>query len=261
MRKLLALYLLSLLTICVEAQTRFQLAPPLIAQHSSFFADTTSFSVRFNQPGTAVYYTMENRDPTNKDSQYIAPVSINKACTIRLRAIGDDFLPSETILLHFHKTGLPIKSITTSQPNEFYAKLPANILHDAVGGIPNFRSGTWLGFDNDTVWIDIQLPASQQINTVSISLLQDENSWIFLPAKTELFYRDINTDNWSSIAIQKHMHNEASPKTSVLQLLKLNKPILTEQLRLMLVNIDKIPEWHAAKGNNAWIFVDEVLVK
>jgi hypothetical protein len=43
--------------------------------------------------------------------------------------------------------------------------------------------------------------------------------------------------------------------------LKLNKPLKVRYLRVEAVNIGVCPDWHPGKGQKAWIFIDEIVVK
>ena len=38
------------------------------------------------------------------------------------------------------------------------------------------------------------------------------------------------------------------------------KNIKTDKLLVQLLTVDTIPEWHSAKGNHAWLFIDEIKV-
>ena len=171
-------------------QSLFQLAPPVLKYNSAFFSGGTSFEVIFNQPGSEIRYTLNGNEPTGNDLLYSGAVAINVKTVVKVKTFGKDFLPSETVIATFIKNGKAIKNIEFSKPNESYANARPDILNDNIGGILNYRSGTWLGYDSDSVTIHIDLAKKEAINTILISMLQDENSWIFMPEELFVYYFD-----------------------------------------------------------------------
>ena len=182
MKKLLLPVFLFCVQICF-CQSSFQLAPPMLKYKSGFFSGSTSFAVIFDQPGAEVRYTLNGSEPKENDHLYSTPVLITKRTEAKVKAFAKNFLPSETVHASFIKDGKAIRRIEYSAPNESYVKSKADILNDNIGGIVNYRSAGWLGYDNDTVTITINLAKKEVINNVLINLLQDENSWIFFPAQ------------------------------------------------------------------------------
>ncbi|MGZ8539926.1 MAG: chitobiase/beta-hexosaminidase C-terminal domain-containing protein [Chitinophagaceae bacterium] len=242
------------------AQQQFQLAPPMLKYKSAFFSGATSFEVIFNQPGVKIRYTLNGNEPTENDLLYSTPVPISNKTKVKVKAFGKNFLPSETVSAEFINDGLGISSISFSKPNEFYANSKANILNDNIGGIVNYRNGTWLGYENDTVTIDIHLKKKETINTVLISLLQDENSWIFLPEQILVYYYSDKQKNFTLLGKEQFEHIIPGPKQCTMQEIKPPQKIKTGKLKLILLPLKKIPAWHQGKGNHGWLFIDEIKV-
>lgn len=258
-KRLLLPFFLFLMQDCFS-QTLFQLAPPMLKFKSAFFSDTTFFEVIFNQPGAEVHYTLNGNEPTENDPVYSTTVTLTKRTQVKLKAIGKDFLPSETVSALFVKDGKAIRHIQFSKPNESYAKSKANILYDNTGGIANYRSGGWLGYDNDTATLDIDLERKEMISTVLISLLEDENSWIFLPEQILIYYYNDKRKTFLPAGKEIFLHDTPRPKQCNMQETKLTQKIKTGRLKIVLLPLKKIPGWHPAKGNHGWLFIDEIKV-
>jgi hypothetical protein len=241
-------------------QTLFQLAPPMLKYTSAFFFHTTSFIVIFNQPGAEVRYTLNGEEPTENDLLYSMPVLINKKTKVKVKAFGKNFLPSETVSATFIKNGKAIWQIQYSKPNESYANSKADILQDNIGGITNYRSGTWLGYDNDTVTISIELIKKEIINNVLINLLQDENSWIFLPEQVLVYYYNDKQKTFLQTGKKEFLHDAPGLKQCYMQKITPAQKIKTNKLKLVLLPLKKIPDWHNGKGNHGWLFIDEIKV-
>jgi hypothetical protein len=242
------------------SQQAFQLAPPVLKYKSGFFSGSTSFEVIFNQPGAEIHYTLTGDEPTEKDPVYSTAVSITKRTIVKVKAFDKNFLPSETVNATFIKNGKLVRDITYSKPNESYANSKADILNDNIGGIANYRSGSWLGYDSDTATITIELAKKEPVNTILISLLQDENSWIFLPEQILVYYYDDKQKTFLQTGKEVFQHNAPGPKQCNLREITSAQKIKTDKLKLVLLPLKKIPDWHNGKGNHGWLFIDEIKV-
>src|SRR5688572_2319628 len=242
------------------SQPMFQLAPPILKYHSAFFSGSTSFEVIFNQPGAETRYTMNGKEPTENDLLYSHAVPVTGKTVVKVKAFGKGFLSSETVSATFINNGKAIKKIQFSKPNESYANAKKDILNDNIGGIPNYRSGTWLGYDSDTVTIYIDLVNKEAINTILISLLQDENSWIFMPEQLFVHYYDANQKIYLLTGKEIFSHTEPGPKQSNILELRPGSAISAQNLKIVLLPLKKIPGWHNGKGNHGWLFIDEIKV-
>lgn len=260
MRKLTVLPCL-LLCFHAFAQPVFQLAPPMLHYSSGFFKGSTSLSVAFNQPGTEIHYSVNGKEPTEKDPVYRRPITIVDRTIVRLKAFGKEYLPSETVSASFIKDGIPVTSISYSRPNDYYAKATADILHDNKGGIVNYRNGGWLGYDNDTVTIDIELAGRKKVRSLLIDLLQDENAWIFLPEKIEVLTFDGAANTFKPVGTHTFSHEKAGSKQCLpLEISTREAGGATKRLKLVLYPLRQIPEWHSGKGKHGWLFIDEIKV-
>jgi Chitobiase/beta-hexosaminidase C-terminal domain len=242
------------------SQALFQLAPPILKYKSGFFSGSTSFEVVFNQPGAEVRYTLNGKEPTDKDPVYSTAVPVTKRTTVRAKAFGKDFLPSETVTASFIKDGKAIRQIHYSKPNESYVKSKPDILQDNIGGITNYRSGTWIGYDNDTATITIDLAKKESVNSILINLLQDENSWIFLPEQVLVYYYNDQQKTYLQFGKKEFQHTSQGPKQCYVQEISPDQKIKTDKLKLVLLPLKKIPDWHNGKGNHGWLFIDEIKV-
>ena len=243
----------------IHAQQVFQLAPPLVQVSSHFFGDSTFMQVQFNQPGAAVHYTWEDRDPQASDPIYRAPLKIEKEGTLRIRSIGAGFAPSEVISLPFRQRGWPVDSVRSSPIHPYYAGLTANALIDGVGGNPQYRAGSWLGYDSDTVTVELFLSKKYPVKTILVDLLRDENSWIFLPNSMLVYYKTTSAGDWKMLSRTDHVSTEAASKQCVGQLISLPSHESPAAVKLVLINVNPIPDWHPGKGNKGWLFIDEIL--
>jgi hypothetical protein len=213
----------------------------------------------FSQPGAAIHYTVNGKEPITSDPIYHSPLLISKKMILKVKTMGKDFLSSETVTVSFVPAGKAIKKITYSPPHESYANSRPDILNDDTGGSTNYRKN-WLGYERDTVQIDIELVKKETVRSVMLDLLQDEGSWIFLPTRIEMSYFDDRSNSWKPAGNREIVSNKPSPKQTVQEEMKLPIGVQADKLRLVLLSVKKIPDWHAGKGNHGWLFIDEIKV-
>lgn len=259
-------YLLILLLVCscrpVNSQEHFQLAPPLLKYPSVFFENSTRVEIKFAQEGTSVHYTLNGQEPTQNDPVYTGPVTITQNLTIlKAKAFGAAFLPSETATATFIKEGKKIKSLTYTPPHPSYPGKGVQTLIDNLGGVAQTGSKNWMGYQCDTVSITVDLGKRQKVNSVLLHFLQSESAWIFLP---EIIRVEGDNRKGTGLQLLGTEQQKADKETTgthcrYRQINALPK-IKTRQLNITLLVPKEMPAWHAAKGQHAWIFIDELKI-
>lgn len=260
MKIIFACALLIIISYKSFSQQRFQLAPPLLQYRSVFFIDTAMLKIKFNQPNTSIHYTLNNNEPTEQDMLYTHPVVLkDKIVTVKARAFGNDFLPSENVQATFIKNGLAIESVECTRPDEKYPGNGIKALFDNLGGVPQSSATSWMGFQNDTINITVTLKQQQKITEVLLNFLQDEGGWIFLPETINLYAVEATKNNL--IGSIHPFTNSATPGSScVYKIITPGRSVKTNKLLVQIVTVKNIPEWHEAKGKHAWLFIDELKV-
>jgi len=132
-------------------------------------------------------------------------------------------------------------------------------LTDGFLGSLEFTDESWMGFHGDNVEIFIDLEQITEISSIEISFLRNQASWIFLPEELEILagndpryfnpiYRELISSKEKDLNILKYkfVHNEK---------------LEAQFLKIIVHNMGKCPDWHPGKGERAWLFVDEVIIK
>jgi Fn3 associated len=260
MNKAAVFFLLFIITATGYGQP-VQLAPPLLKYKSVFFEDKTTVELLFAQKSTAIHYTLNDEQPTERDKVYAKPIQIkNSITTLKAIATGDGFLPSEPVSVTFIKQGLKVKSIQQSEANKRFPGSGTNTLIDNEGGITDLNSKTWLGYQQDSVEIELQLEHKQKISSVLIHCLQDQGSWIFLPEQIDVAFFDERTHVFKWTAGQYSPVQEVIVPGATCQpiIIKMGKNIITEKIRIVVKGVHAIPELHPGKGTPGWLFIDEI---
>lgn len=256
---LLALAFLFFNVCCAQP---FQLAPPVLQYSSVFFEKNLVVPIKFEQPGTKIYYTLNNADPSEKNVVYVSPLVLSKnLTTLKARVFGKDFLPSETVRATFIKDGLKIKETKQTESNEKYPGNGAQTLFDNEGGIADLNSKNFFGYQEDSVEIDVTLNKKEKVDSLLIDFLQDEGSWVFLPQKIEAYYFDGVSKNYMLMSQKEISSNTLINESStVFEILRSNRKIMTDKLKIIITPLQSMPDGHPGKGKQSWLFIDEIKI-
>jgi len=262
MKKLFLAALTFLFFHCSYSQQKFQLAPPIVKYNSVFFIRSATVALQFAQPGTQIFYTLNDQEPTQKELVYQLPIVIKKSLTtLKAKVFGNGYLPSETVQATFIKDGLKIKSIEQSAANEKFPGNGPKTLFDNEGGIVDMHNKNFLGYQQDSVEINVLLEKKQPIHSLLLDFLRDEGSWIFLPQSIQVYYFNENKNSYELIGKKEILPDTIINGSScVFEIIKAGKKINANKLKIILQPLQSIPEGHLRKGTPAWLFIDEIKI-
>ena len=132
-------------------------------------------------------------------------------------------------------------------------------LTDGYRGTKNFKSQLWQGWEGENAEVVLDLGKAQTVSEIQLGILVSQSDWIFAPSNVE-FLTSMDGENFTPILSKKI---DALTETSA----KLQKvggkisPQKTRYIKVVAKKITALPEWHAGKGQGAWIFLDELMVK
>ena len=244
------------------AQPLFQLAPPVMKYTSAFFTDRAVVRLQFRQPGAVIRYTLNGSAPNGSSTLYTGPIQITRNKTIlTAKAFSQQYLPSAPVTSTFIKAGIPVASVNSSQPNGKYAAAGSASLIDNKGGIATLSARTWLGFQGDTIHIELALAKPVAVKEVLVDFLQDEGSWIFLPRQVALYYFNEKTAAFELYKKEDFLSDSPNPGARCYYAgMATGKDITTDRIKLQVMPLQHIPDWHDGKGQAAWLFIDEIKV-
>ncbi len=244
----------------LQAQNEFRLAPPVVRYASVFFEKTATVTMQFAQAGTSIRYTTNGQDPTEKSPAYTQPLVLTKnRTTLKAKVFGSGYRSSEVVEATFFKSGLPIKSISHSPPNERYSGSGNATLTDGKGGNTAHSSQTWLGFQEDSVSLHLTLAKPQRVKTLLLHVLQNHGAWIFMPQAVEFWGQKSGSGEWVLMGRQtvKPLPNNNGPECRAIWV-DTDSKIKVTQIGVKIYPLAHIPEGHPGAGKLAWLFLDEV---
>jgi arylsulfatase A-like enzyme len=117
----------------------------------------------------------------------------------------------------------------------------------------------WKGFEGTDMDIIIDLQKVEKINSVSINFLHEISQWIFRPQSVNCLISEDgkNYQDAGELSFKVPLdQRQAKMDTYYFTIDK-----RTRFIRLKAENIKTCPDWHVGKGQKAWIFADEIVVR
>ena len=205
-----------------------------------------------------VYYSLDSTEPTRNSTLYEHPVKFDKSTLLKARAFSEND-SSFTSSHYFEKNNFPPPEYISGKYSERYTANGVFGLTDKKRGSENYRDGRWQGFQGNDLHLIIDLNTLTRITKLGISCFQDNARWIFLPEQIE-FYK--SNDKKKFELIEEFMIGIPDEKQEVgIQEYFVDKSDLnTRYIKVLVKNINKLPDWHRNKGDKAWMFIDEIII-
>ena len=143
--------------------------------------------------------------------------------------------------------GVPVVYLT--KPSNQYNNGDLTLVDGQFGARP-WKGNEWIGFDTSVVVIQIDLTKKQRIDSLQISFLKDENSWIHLPCSIE--FQDLKTKKGKGIGAAPNFYDER-------QVLYIGKKV--QKFTITIKTLDQIPQGKPGAGSHPWLFIDEISIK
>jgi hypothetical protein len=143
---------------------------------------------------------------------------------------------------------------------QYSANGPSSLI-DGIRGTTNWRKGDWQGYWGEDFEAVIDLGKAQNLKQLSAGFLQDTRAWIVYPTKVQFY----GSEDGSSYTLLGEVSNQIPANNYQVQTqelaLQLKKKRKIRYVKVLAENSGTLPAWHVSAGEQAYIFVDEVVVK
>ena len=244
-----------------------KLSPPILQNEEQIISTAAALKLKHYLPGVSIRYTIDGSEPDSIRSTIFKPgETINANTIVRAKAYKPGWISSDLIeALFFKHTHKADTIILLTSPDSSYAG-SSYLLTDMDKGTTNFRAGNWLAWRKKRMEILMEYKKPVIVQSVTLSSLIDINSYIMPPLGVEVW----GGEEKSNLKLLGRISPEqpVAMKKEILQkqqsFLKgfecKFSPVSLKYLKIVGVNVSKLPKWHTAKGEMGYIFVDEILV-
>lgn len=209
-----------------------------------------------------IRYTTNGSIPDRNSKEYLGPIKINESAVISAIAFKDSVTSSSVISNEFVKKDPNIKIELMSEYDNQYAAYGDLTLIDGIRGGNEFRTGDWQGYWAQDLTAEVSFDIARDLAEVGISVLSDMKSWIFFPSEV------IATVQFEDGSVKTYSESlpKASPERMGAQTKEIDFHLGADspkvlKVKITAVNYGKCPEWHLGRGNDTWLFADEIILR
>ncbi len=236
---------------------------PLIQAESKAFKDKLMIELKSQSQNDKIYFRINNYVETLEKKSfelYNQPFEIQQNATISCYVLNNNSQSNTISAQFFKKPNNFTINIKSKYNPQYHAGGPEGLL-DGILGTENWRKGDWQGYQSQDFEAVVDLQEAKDITEISARFLQDQRSWILMPTKVEYFISDDNMN----FTYCGSATNTLDPKIEENTILNFSsneiKSKKARYVKVIAKNFGKLPEWHQGFGGDAFIFVDEIIVK
>ena len=196
------------------------------------------------------------------DFKYDKPILVSDNQVFSAYTKNNNGIYSNPVSQSFHFNKATGKKITiVTEPSKSY---PGDGAFTLVNGVQNekglAKSSEFLGFNGTDLDVTIDLGKEMDISKVTLHVLKQTGSWIYLPSQIEVTYIPyIDTTvitrhpPLETITVEVNANDE-------LNKIEVKKEKFCRYIQVRAKNYGIIPAGQPGAGNPAWLFVDEIEV-
>ena len=183
---------------------RLNLSPPELHNVNVIFEDTISVVFKKSQvKNINIHYTLDGSEPDENAPVYMAPILLNDSKMLKAKSIKKGWIDSPLFEQMIFKNSNQIigykvnndldKSFSISHHVNFTFKDNQSVLFDGKKGKRVYRgtsiedAKTWLGVVEEDLEIEVKLKDSDQINYITLSMLENQDMRTVFPKKIEVY--------------------------------------------------------------------------
>lgn len=241
-------------------ETKSSVLPmPIVSKNRERFDGPMQITLADEAVGAELHYTLDGTLPTKKSPLYKQPFTIGGTTVVKARAFKTGATPSFTATVRYNYDYIT-KATFTKSANTPYNYNEASLLSDAERGDVNDLSRGWLGFSGNDLQVVFDLSKNIDLQAVEMNFAHVPDAWAFAPVQVSVSVSSDGVNYSEPIAakIKYDPADEAMNKPQVVTVSVEVEKTGVKYVRVMAMNMGKIPAWHKAKGLRPWLMVDEV---
>ncbi len=235
---------------------------PVFEPNGQVFRDNISVKILNTHPQSdesgEIFYSISD-DDFKSVNRYSEPLNLTETTTIRAWAEHPTFGRSSVVEAVFHKFAQDKAVKINGKYNPQYTAGGDEGLIDGLRGYVNWRLGGWQGYQSQDFEAVVDLKSVKKISEVSVGFLEDIRAWIWYPTKLIV---EVSVDGEKFVPFGEYKNPRPDNDYTVkAEDFTVNGKAAARYVRVHATNYGVLPVWHLGAGGDAFIFVDEIIVK
>ncbi|WP_188746813.1 chitobiase/beta-hexosaminidase C-terminal domain-containing protein [Parapedobacter defluvii] len=249
-----------------DGQTTLSLTVPQITPARTFFRDELQITMSHPIPGVEIRYSLDGKEPDSSNSTvFDKPISIRSNQQLSVKAFKEGWAPSPTIVRGYVRSAkTPDRIVMEGRPHYLYPARREISFFDLESGGNNHADGKWQGYLKSPLSAVMHFDEPTAIDTLTLSVMQNYQGITYMPV-----YAPEYIEVWGGAdTTEEKLLAKLSPVPGKPEQLEghrlIDCPIHTTNLRylkLIARPYRKIPDGYPGAGGEAWLFVDEIILK
>lgn len=207
-----------------------------------------------------IHYTLDGTEPTAASPVADSILVIKQSCTLNalaLRPTGNSRMLTEKIAFS-KSTSKPTKA---NQPvNKQYQYNGVTTLTDGLKGNGNYKTGRWIAFYRNDMDVTIDLQQPTEISSVAFTTCVEKGDWVFDARGFTVEVSD-DGDNFTAVASEEYPAMKESDRNGLYEHKLTFTPVQARYVRVIAPSEKSMPQWHGGRGNQSFLFVDEITIE
>jgi predicted alpha-1,2-mannosidase len=245
-----------------KIKDNFIVTVPYFSVSKNSFRDAMQVEIKSIVKNVRIFYKITGLNDNNiiDSGRYVKPVEIKSSCRLFAFCENAKGEHSRTVRAKYSKIPDYDVILNSRYNNQYTAGGPDGLI-DGIRGGENWRLGNWQGYQGQDFSAVVNLRSVKKIKKVSAGFLQDIRSWIWMPVK--IFF-DISQDGVNFVTAAEIVNDVPNNDLNLGVIIKdfsaeINNS--AQYIRVRATNFGKIPAWHPGAGDNAFIFIDEIIIE
>jgi uncharacterized membrane protein len=246
-----------------DGKNPLKLNPPLVKNSSMIFTKSEPLELKHPIKGVDIRFTMDGTEPDSINSLIFNNKTIlTTNATIKARAYKKGWYGSDLAVFDFFKSAY--------NPDSVNLLMPLNRVHQAEGAKTFFDkklgvigannpawANNWAAVRNNDMVLMSEFKKPIPLSSVGLHYMIEEATGIFPPQLVEVWGGN-SRDNLKLISTFKAPMPAKGDKATLKIAEGKFAPQSVSFVKIVVKPVEKIPDWHGAKGTRALVLVDEM---
>ena len=204
--------------------------------------------------GKDIRFTTDNSEPNSNSKMYEKLISIEKSQTLKAAVFNKKGIKLGSIFeqkINLHKAVGAKITLNVAPHKAYNAGGTQALINGISGNNKRFGDKEWLGFSGEDVEITIEFDKPTEVNAISTRFHNGNGQWIYAPKEIKFEF-----DNEEKRTIL--LKNNEELLVAVFE--KFEQKVV-KKLKITIPNYGIIPDGKQGAGNNAWMFIDEIIIE
>jgi hexosaminidase len=211
--------------------------------------------------GKTIRYTLDGSEPDLNSKVYKSQIPFVESTTIKAAVFNDEVQLGKTFIqyINYHKA-VGAKITIDKTPHKAYSGSGSEGLINGISGSDTrYGDKEWLGFWGEDILIEIDLGEEKEIHSIETRFYNGNGQWIYAPKEIDVQFV---VNDGSIVKDKVYLKKRDVLKVEMNYIFNppKNMNIKVKSIKLIVPNYGIIREGKQGAGNNAWTFIDEIII-